>query len=204
MAQMRQHAWQALLYLPSKRTHEGDPVSASLTVEQLSIQDAEEAKHLYDVVVEANSGTQYDVLWRRDLHPSDKNIEDALRAGHLYGAWLDGHLVGAGIFNSDFAQGYEDVPWTHVAELDATRCLHLFCTHPGYQGRGIATCFLERALALLKQQGVRVVRLDVFEHNLPAKRLYEKVGFTLAANTYLTYEDQAVSHILFSMYEIAL
>lgn len=176
----------------------------TLTVAQAQESDTDLVKRLYDEVIEANTGTQYDVLWRRDLHPSDASIEAAVRDGEMYVAWLDGEMVGAGILNCDFAEGYESIPWKTQAAPEETRCLHLFCTHPAHQGKGLATDFLVALLGEMRVQGVKTIRLDVFDYNDPAKHLYEKVGFTLAEKTYLTYEDQEVCHILFAMYEIAL
>ena len=176
----------------------------NIEVKQAAECDIELVKHLYDVVIDANTGTEYDVLWRRDLHPSDAAIEAAVRQGEMYVAWLGGELVGAGILNCDFAPGYEGIQW-HVDALPAqTRCLHLFCTHPQHQGKGLATAFLEGLLDAMRNQGVKAVRLDVFDYNAPAKHLYEKVGFDLVTTTFLSYEDQEVSHIPFDMYEIAL
>ena len=45
--------------------------------------DIEAVKTLYDEVVELDRGTEYDVLWRRNLHPSDASLEDAVKAGQL-------------------------------------------------------------------------------------------------------------------------
>ena len=171
---------------------------------QATMGDVGEVEVLYDAVVAANSGTRYDVRWDRDSHPSDAAIEAAARAGELYIARLDGEVAGACLLDRNFAPGYEDVPWRCAVPLAESRCLHLFCIHPDLQGRGLAAAFLRGLLDLMRAQGVDAVRLDVFDYNLPARRLYEKVGFTLAATTFLSYDDQDVSHIPFAMYEIAL
>ena len=166
--------------------------------------DLESVKRLYDAVVEDNSGTEHDVLWRRDLHPSDAALEAAVAASELYGAWLGSELVGAGVVNCDFAPGYDSVPWRVAAEPGQARCLHLFCTHPAHQDKGYASTFLRELMAQLRAQGVCALRLDVFDYNTPARHLYEKLGFELVGITHLAYEDPQVHHIPFAMYEKAL
>lgn len=179
-------------------------MALDIEVLKAQAQDLEGIKKLYDELIEANTGTPYDVLWRRDLHPSDASIEAAVAAGEMYIAIADGELVGAGILNQDFAQGYDSVPWTINPQPESIRCLHLFCTHPNSHGKGIGTAFLQGMFQHMRAQGVKAIRLDVFDYNAPAKRLYEKNGFTCAATTYLTYEDQEVCNILFAMYEVSL
>lgn len=158
----------------------------------------------YDEVIAQNTGSKYDVLWRRDLHPSDAAIASALEAGELYGGWMGDRLAVAGIFNQDFAEGYDAFPWRIPAEAGPILCLHLFATHPDFFRQGLAKRYLEQAMTLFREQGIAGVRLDVFATNVPARKLYESAGFELIEEGYLAYEDQEVSHLLFGMYELSL
>lgn len=173
-------------------------------VRPAQIAETDLVKTLYDEVIEANTGTKYDVLWRRDLHPSDKAIEEAIEQGALVVAVLDGVIVGSSIMNHDFAPGYDQISWRVNAPLDEVLCLHLLCVHPSCQGMGLGRRFLDGLKQWSKEQGAQAIRLDVFDYNDPAKHLYETNGYELIDKTYLAYEDQEVSTILFSMYELAL
>lgn len=175
-----------------------------ITVQKATASNTEEVKRLYDEVIAENTGTKYDVLWRRDLHPSDASIEQAIAQGQQYIAYRDGQLIGTCILDTNFASGYESIEWEYEAAPEEARCLHLFCTHPSLHGQGLGAQFLKALFAFAKEEGVKVIRLDVFDYNDPAKHLYEKVGFRLADRTYLQYEDQEVSQILFAMFEIKL
>jgi len=44
-------------------------------------------------------------------------------------------------------------------------------------GCGVGKALLEHAAVLGKKQGVKAIRMDTYEENLPAVRLYEKCGF---------------------------
>jgi len=50
---------------------------------------------------------------------------------------------------------------------------------PGYRGRGLSNTLLLTHLGHLAARGVRAVFLEVEENNKPARRLYERTGFTI-------------------------
>jgi putative acetyltransferase len=52
-------------------------------------------------------------------------------------------------------------------------------TEPAWRGRGVASGLLEAALAHAADNGVRTVRLSVWEWRTGAIALYERFGFTV-------------------------
>lgn len=48
---------------------------------------------------------------------------------------------------------------------------------PEYFGRGVGKALLDYAEVVGRHQGAKAIRLDTYEENLPAVRLYEKCGF---------------------------
>ena len=190
----------------------GETVAEEITVRFATMADMGAVLRLYDDVVELDRGTEHDVLWRRDLHPSDASLEEAVAAGQLVLAEAaeaakgpqGAPLLGAGILNSDFAQGYENVPWPGNFPLEQVRCLHLFCTHPTARGRGVAKRLLAGMANLMRQQGVAAIRLDTFAHNTAARGLYQACGYVYAGPGRMWYEDQDVAHLDFAMYELVL
>jgi ribosomal-protein-alanine N-acetyltransferase len=50
---------------------------------------------------------------------------------------------------------------------------------PGYRGRGLSRELLLTHLGHLAGRGVRAIFLEVEENNQPARRLYERTGFTV-------------------------
>ncbi|MGN0261981.1 MAG: GNAT family N-acetyltransferase [Eggerthellaceae bacterium] len=152
--------------------------------------DFEALSAFYDEVVEANSGTPFDVHWNRKVHPSDGEIFDALCNGSMYMGLLDGEVVAASIVNNLFATGYDEVPWVFEADLDKVLCIHLFATKPALQGRGLGRDLLQAIIDDARRRGFRVLRLDAFQHNIPACVLYEKMGFQCRGVADLVYEDE--------------
>jgi ribosomal-protein-alanine N-acetyltransferase len=59
----------------------------------------------------------------------------------------------------------------HVAQILSIGVLE------AHRGKGIGTGLVERALEYLCSSGVRAVKLEVRPDNVPARRIYEKMGF---------------------------
>jgi ribosomal protein S18 acetylase RimI-like enzyme len=96
----------------------------------------------------------------------------------LAGAWLRGDygprwraLVAAAVDKISF--------WRHNRSFTPIRARVLsMAVHPDFQGQGWGRGLFEQGLAYLRRQGARGVRLEVRPDNVPARTLYEKMGFT--------------------------
>jgi RimJ/RimL family protein N-acetyltransferase len=51
--------------------------------------------------------------------------------------------------------------------------------HPEYRGQGVGRRLIAAALEKARRRGLERIELDVFADNVPARRLYESVGFTV-------------------------
>jgi ribosomal protein S18 acetylase RimI-like enzyme len=49
--------------------------------------------------------------------------------------------------------------------------------HPDYRRKGIAVLLMKRAMAQARKDRVRSIELHAVEDDIPAKKLYEKLGF---------------------------
>lgn len=84
----------------------------------------------------------------------------------VFGAFLDGQLVGAAGF---YRESHEKA--RHVATIWGVY------TRPHARGQGVSAALIKLALDALRGLGVDLVQLDVGSHNAPARRVYEKLGF---------------------------
>ena len=57
-------------------------------------------------------------------------------------------------------------------------------------------------MKIAEDMGLKALRLDVLEGNLPAERLYEKVGFQYAGSLNIFYEDTGWADFNLYEYEI--
>ena len=68
--------------------------------------------------------------------------------------------------------------------------IHILAVHPDYFGKGVGKALLDQAAELGRRQGVRAIRLDTYEENVPAVRLYEKSGFSYRGMVDLGLEEK--------------
>ena len=139
--------------------------------------DLETVKGHYINVIENTPEIEKYARWVYGKHPTDEALRSFIENGEMY-LLADGGTV-AGMVAIVMHQGtdYEDIPWTEKLENDQVATLHLLAVCPEYRGRALGNTILVLAGELAKQQEKKAVRLDVLESNLPAQRMYEKVGF---------------------------
>jgi ribosomal protein S18 acetylase RimI-like enzyme len=66
-----------------------------------------------------------------------------------------------------------------IDQVTGRRYSHIFLLYvaPAYRRRGIGSALIHRAEAWAQARGDQQVGLQVFQHNMPALRLYEKLGY---------------------------
>lgn len=78
-----------------------------------------------------------------------------------------------------------DVGWLQVADLPTEIRLQKFFVSPQYQRSGIGSEVLSNLLATWRSTGKKIV-LKVLKNN-PARRLYERLGFSVVAEAGVTF-----------------
>jgi ribosomal-protein-alanine N-acetyltransferase len=84
--------------------------------------------------------------------------------------------------------------------LDEGQLLDM-AVHPEQRRRGIADGLMEELVRIMRQQGCRVIYLEVRATNVPALRLYEKSGFA-AIGTRKDYYKNPVEDALIMKLEL--
>jgi GNAT superfamily N-acetyltransferase len=82
----------------------------------------------------------------------------------------------------------EDAGWLQVAELPTEIRLQKFFILPQFQRAGIGSEVLNRSLVAWRSTGKRVV-VRVLKNN-PARRLYERLGFSVTAEEDVTFRTR--------------
>ncbi len=77
--------------------------------------------------------------------------------------------------------------------------IHALGVHSDHQGRGYAKALVQYALDIAGKRGMKSVRLDVIEGNLPAEKLYSCFGFRFMDIQQMFYEDTGWTN--FMLYE---
>jgi len=93
-------------------------------------------------------------------------LENTIAFGGYFGFFVDGRLVS--MAGTRLAAG----PYTEVSAV---------CTHPDFVGQGLAQRVLPHVLNYIQQQG-QIPYLQLYPDNIPAYRLYQRLGFVERAN----------------------
>ena len=120
-------------------------------------------------------------IWKRGVYPTRKTAEDAMEEGHLYVLEEGGALLSSVIVDQNQSAEYGKVDWPVCAEPDEVMVIHLLVVRPSLAGRGIGRRTVRAICEMAKRAGCKVVRLDTGGQNIPARTLYTKCGFVLAA-----------------------
>lgn len=157
----------------------------------------EQVAALYDEMIADMAHSAFDPHWNREDHPSDAFLKEAVEHEQLIVCEHEGELAGALVLDTGGAQGYEGAPWPIDAADGEASVIHVLCTLPRLQGKGLARTLLRGALDIARERGQRCVRLDILPDNLPAQKLYESEGFLRVADAVLTYPDGTFDAVLY-------
>ena len=144
--------------------------------------DLPEIAALYETLLdrEAASGTIY-TNWKKGSYPTVETARISLEAGTLYvGRTESGVLWGVTTLNGIQLPEYGEIPWSIPAEEEQVGVIHTLCIHPEHTRQGRARQLVEFCEAESRRQGRSVMRLDTWEGNLPANRLYPSLGYRYA------------------------
>ena len=177
--------------------------SEALEVRKANAAETRKVLEFYHAMIDEMQGTDFDVLWKRDVHPSDAFLSDAMARGYLYvGIAEDGCIASALVIDRSPAPGYENVPWEVEADANEAGILHSVATRPAYHGRGFAKLLLQGAIDSSRDEGLKALRLDTFVDNVRSHGLYERLGFRNLGTFQLFYDD--LGDIDLDMFELAL
>lgn len=97
--------------------------------------------------------------------------------GNLYVAKQSEKIVGSIILSHDPEPAYHKVKWRIDVNYSDVFVVYTFAVHPAYLKAGVGTSLMEFATQQSLNEHIKSIRLDVYENNIPAIRLYEKNGF---------------------------
>ena len=114
----------------------------------------------------------------------------------------NGFLSGVVNLNGIQLPEYADVPWSIPAAPEAVAVIHTLCIHPDRAGRGLARQMVSFCEEEARRQGKTVMRLDTWEGNTPANRMYPTLGYRFAGAAEFFF--QSFIHEVLNCYEKAL
>ena len=146
-------------------------------IRKATIHDIDEIEYLYDDLNDYLEEHENGPRWKKGVYPVRENAEEALGESTLYVAVIDEKIVGTVVLSRKQDEAYKEVDWQIEYDVPVF-VVGVLAVHPNYLGRGVAQSLLNYATVLGKECGIKAIRLDTYEENIPAAKLYEKCGFT--------------------------
>ena len=157
---------------------------------------------IYDAILDGEERGPVYTNWQRGKYPTEDTARQALEAGTLYVGEEDGTLWGVVNLNGLQLPEYDAIPWSIPVERTQVGVIHTLCIHPAQSGHGYAKQMVAFCEDTARRQGKTVIRLDTWEGNLPANRLYPSLSYRFAGATEFFF--QGFIHEILNCYEKAL
>lgn len=138
---------------------------------------------IYEAIFDQEARGAAYTNWLRGTYPTVETARQALEAGTLYVGEEEGVLWGVVNLNGIQLPEYDKIPWKLPAERTQVGVIHTLCIHPAQSGKGYAKQMVAFCEKTAKAQGKTVIRLDTWEGNVPANRLYPSQGYSFAGAT---------------------
>ena len=145
--------------------------------------DKEKIIAFYDVAIEANNKAEINLRWKKDVHPSHRLLCSSVENGELFLWEENGEILAACIMNDFYNESYEKISWGIKASKKELGIIHVLAVAPQSLRKGIGEKLLTELINYAKSTTIKSIRLDVFKVNVPAIKLYEKVGFKCMGET---------------------
>lgn len=173
-----------------------------ITIKKGVLQNVDELEQLYDSLNDyLAKGVNYPG-WKKGIYPIRESALKGVESDCLYIACYDEKIVGSVIINHEPEKAYHEVAWGIDEEYDNIFVIHTLVVHPDYLSLGIGKKLMDFSIQLGKEMGIKSIRLDVYEKNIPAIGLYERSEFK-----YIKQVDLGLGHYgldWFCLYEILL
>lgn len=143
--------------------------------------DLPQVAAIYEAILDREDATGVVTTnWERGKYPTENTARQALDAGTLYVGEDAGRLWGVVTLNALQLPEYDAIPWSLPAPPTAVGVIHTLCIHPGAARHGYARQMVAFCEEESRRLGRTVIRLDTWEHNGPANRLYPSLGYHFA------------------------
>lgn len=148
-----------------------------ITIQLGQVTDIDKLENLYnDLNDYLAEGINYPG-WKKGIYPIRQNAIDGVKNKNLYVAKYHETIIGSIILSHEPEAAYCNAKWEFESDYSDVFVIHTFVVHPKFMNCGVGKALMDFAENHSFTSNVKVIRLDVYEGNLPAIKLYEKYGY---------------------------
>jgi len=141
------------------------------------ISDIDEVEQIYN---DLNDHLEKEINypgWIKGIYPVRQNAIDGVGHGNLYVAKHNGKIVASLILSHKPEPAYYKAKWEFESDYSDVFIVYTFVVHPDFLKCGVGKALMDFSIEYSINSHAKSIRLDVYERNMPAIRLYEKCGF---------------------------
>lgn len=168
---------------------------------QATLADFDSVLAFYGDVMDRTPEIARYARWQKGKHPTPEGIKAFIEEESLYLRRENGLIIGAMAFPMHQGEEYHAIAWSRNVADDEVAVIHLLAVSPDYQGTGIGSEMVLEAIQLAKNQGMKAIRLDALASNIPAHRLYDRLGFVNRGVQHLYAENTGWTDFYFFEYK---
>ena len=147
------------------------------TIEPGTSADIDELEKLYDELNDYLAATINYPGWIKGIYPVRENAVAGIEDNTLFVLRCNGKIAGSIILDHHPDEAYNSVSWKVDVDYSSIFVIRTFVVHPSFLKMGVGRALMDYSFEQAQQSGIKSIRLDVYENNLPAISLYEKCGF---------------------------
>ncbi len=140
--------------------------------------DFDTVKSKYIDVIENTPKIHRHAHWEYGKHPSDELLKFYIDRGEMYFLSEGENIAGMTVISMCQGDDYRNISWQEDLKNDEVATLHLLAVCPAYRGKSLGITILEKAIDIAVRNGKKALRLDALKTNLPARRMFERAGFS--------------------------
>ena len=142
-------------------------------------QDIPAIAALYDRVTAREAQGENCSGWEAGEYPLEWTARELYEAGGLYCIFDEqGRVVAAAGYDSRHEDCYGRVQWKNSLPTEQTLCIHTLAVDPDCRGQGLGERLMRFGFDKVRELELRGIRIDTWTQNLPALKLYHKLGYT--------------------------
>lgn len=170
-----------------------------LIIEKGTLQDVDELKKLYDDLNDFLTFNTNFPGWKKNVYPTRDTAVEGIEEGSLFVARSEGKIVGTVILRHRPESAYAQANWHTDLDYRNIIVLYTFAVHPEYLNKHVGKQIMDFVLKYAEQCKIKAIRLDVYQKNIPAIKLYESCGFQYIDTVDLGYSEYGLD--LFRLYQ---
>ncbi len=175
----------------------------TLTFRRAETGDTAAAQQAYRQIIDHLAETVDFPHWHTENHPTPEEVASWVKAGEFYLALdEDGAIAGVTALNHDAVDAYQNAAWAIEAQPEEVLVVHALGVVPEHLGKGVSRFLVDATLDVARAQDCMTVRLDTYVENIPARKLYERCGFTDLGCHTVAYEGTDLNE--FHLFEYVL